>query len=192
MLSDYNCLTRLEVARRLGARIRAHGRAAMQHGGKVIWQASLKTPIPPDPRIAASRARQVRNAERVFRSAIRPQSREMTQVTENDQLFGFHEPQKIRTSDGSSFESPEWLAEDDVADGSFEIPEEAQPYADWRMHDGVDLALWREYVAAANAGSFDFCAADALADRRRRREQAEAREIVIDDVSAALTEGGAK
>ena len=52
----------------------------------------------------------------------------------------------------------EWIAlTDDGAD-------------EWTAHDGVPLNLWREYCAAANAGAFDFCAAEEIAERRRRRE----------------------
>lgn len=145
-------------------------------GAKVIWQASLK-PIPPDPRIAAGRRmRQTRKAERVFSSAIQPQSRNRTQVTENDQLFGILEPQKIRARADVLMRGEETApVEDAVADGSLFIPDFGAADVEWVTHDGVPLELWREYIAAANAGAFDFCAVAALDAHRRRRERDEAR-----------------
>lgn len=155
----------------------------------VIWQAALR-PIPPDPRIAASRRRaQAREVVRERLAAIQGESRNVAQVRENDHLSDLGPAQKSAPAVGHSNEGAElaFSASEEVpmcapiprmmistADPSYAA--EAEAIAAVLFDDVVDepipLDLWREYVAAANDGAFEPRDVDVDSDGPDDRDEA--------------------
>jgi hypothetical protein len=126
-------------------------------GAHVIWSAALK-PAHSTGKIAGRGAtRQVRSLNGFSGSAIQPQSRNVTQVRENDHVFGSAQRQKPAPSSGSAQEGASMA---DGTGGLTMIEMEALAPAEEHLDEyvrrqPVSADLWREYVDAANAGAFD-------------------------------------